>query len=54
MKNRSGAHHRTICELKLVRDGIEVGAPLEGFRGILTGVPVHEGNGAAVADRARS
>ena len=45
MKNRSGAHHRTICELTLARDGIRVGRPLADFRGILTGVPVHSGNG---------
>jgi circadian clock protein KaiC len=38
MKKRSGAHERSIRELKL-GPGIRVGPPLADFQGILTGVP---------------
>ena len=43
IKKRGGAHERTIREFRLTSDGITVGPPLRNFRGILTGVPVHEG-----------
>jgi circadian clock protein KaiC len=43
IKKRSGAHEETIRELRLDHGGIVVGAPLSGFRGILTGVPTYEG-----------
>ena len=38
-KKRTGAHERTLRELKISVSGIEVGEPLRGFRGIMTGVP---------------
>jgi circadian clock protein KaiC len=43
IKKRGSAHERTIREFRLGRAGIQVGAPLRDFRGILTGVPVYEG-----------
>jgi circadian clock protein KaiC len=43
-KRRSGAHERTIRELRLGGpNGIEISPPLRHFRGLLTGVPVREG-----------
>lgn len=39
LKKRQGRHERTIRELKLEEGGINVGEPLRGFHGILTGVP---------------
>lgn len=43
MKRRGGVHERTIRELRLDTQGIHVGEPLREFRGVLTGVPVYEG-----------
>jgi circadian clock protein KaiC len=40
MKKRGGQHERTIRDFALEPGGIRVGPPLEGFRGILTGVPI--------------
>jgi circadian clock protein KaiC len=40
IKKRSGDHERTIREFKMVPGGIEVGEPLQGFHGVLTGVPM--------------
>lgn len=43
-KRRSGAHERTIRELKFISGkGVQVGPPLKDFHGILTGVPTYEG-----------
>jgi circadian clock protein KaiC len=39
MKKRSGPHERTIRELSFDDRGVHVGAPLENFEGVLTGVP---------------
>jgi len=39
VKKRSGPHERTIRELRLTSRGPEVGEPLKGFQGVLTGVP---------------
>jgi circadian clock protein KaiC len=43
VKKRGGRHERTIREFRLEADGIQVGEALREFRGILTGVPVHQG-----------
>jgi circadian clock protein KaiC len=43
VKKRGGVHERTIREFKMDSSGIVVGPPLREFRGILTGVPVFEG-----------
>ncbi|RYX95720.1 MAG: circadian clock protein KaiC [Comamonadaceae bacterium] len=40
-KKRGSVHERTIREFSMSEKGIQVGEPLRGFRGILTGVPVH-------------
>ncbi|MEY2584829.1 MAG: circadian clock protein KaiC, partial [Verrucomicrobiota bacterium] len=39
IKKRTGQHEHTIRELFVDAAGIRVGAPLDGFRGVLTGVP---------------
>ena len=39
VKKRSGAHEATLREFRLGPDGIQVGEPLTGFQGILTGTP---------------
>ena len=46
IKKRSGDHERTIREFKLAKGGIEVGEPLQGFHGVLTGVPMMHGQTA--------
>jgi circadian clock protein KaiC len=43
VKKRNGYHERTIRELDINQNGIEIGAPLDGFQGILTGVPTYVG-----------
>jgi len=43
MKKRGGRHERTIRDFSLEPNGIQVGEPLKGFRGVLTGVPVETG-----------
>jgi circadian clock protein KaiC len=45
MKKRGGQHERSIREFSLGSDGIRVGRALSEFRGILTGVPIYEGQG---------
>jgi circadian clock protein KaiC len=45
VKKRSGNHEHTIREFKLSHQGITVGVPLRGFRGIFSGTPVYEGDG---------
>ena len=42
MKKRGGAHERTIRDFKMENGGIHIGPPLREFRGVLTGVPIHE------------
>jgi len=39
IKKRSGAHERTIREIKVGVGGIEVGAPLTDMQGVLAGIP---------------
>ncbi|MHB1847076.1 MAG: P-loop NTPase family protein, partial [Deltaproteobacteria bacterium] len=39
IKKRTGAHETAIRAYRLSEHGISIGAPLEGFQGILTGVP---------------
>ena len=43
VKKRSGKHEPTIRELTLSEKGIEIGAPLEEFQGVLSGVPKYVG-----------
>lgn len=44
LKKRSGPHERSIRELRLSPNKIEVGGPLRQFEGILTGVPKFVGD----------
>lgn len=43
VKKRTGRHESSIREFRISEGGIEVGPRLDGFRGVLTGVPVYEG-----------
>ena len=43
IKKRSGPHEDTIRELRVTSGGIEVGAPLRQFQGILRGTPSYAG-----------
>jgi circadian clock protein KaiC len=40
MKKRSGNHEKKIREFTITKDGIQIGEPLAGFQGVLTGVPM--------------
>jgi circadian clock protein KaiC len=51
LKKRTGTHESTIRELMIDRGGIRVGERLEGFRGVLTGVPVLEGKANLLEER---
>ena len=51
VKKRNGVHERTIRELDITDDGVVVGAPLEGFQGILTGVPTYTGKTHDLMDK---
>jgi circadian clock protein KaiC len=42
-KKRTGAHERTLRELKISGTGVMVGEPLREFHGVMTGVPRNEG-----------
>jgi circadian clock protein KaiC len=39
LKKRSGAHELTIRELQIGPGGIQIGEPLTGFKGVLSGTP---------------
>jgi circadian clock protein KaiC len=43
VKKRSGAHENTIREFGMSPGGLKVGAALEHFRGVLSGIPSFEG-----------
>ena len=43
VKKRTGPHERTIRECRVDRGGFRVGEPLVAFQGVLTGVPLYEG-----------
>lgn len=51
VKKRSGPHEDTIRELTLSRHGIQVGAPLVSFSGVLTGVPRYLGQPSALSSK---
>jgi circadian clock protein KaiC len=46
IKKRSGNHERSIREMKISSNGIEIGRPLTEMQGILAGVPRFEQNSA--------
>jgi len=43
LKKRSGRHEDTIREFAITEQGLVVGEPLSGFRGVLTGIPEYDG-----------
>jgi circadian clock protein KaiC len=43
IKKRTGTHEDTIREFRIDTDGIRLGPPLEGFQGVLRGVPTFIG-----------
>ena len=43
VKKRSGAHERTLREMKIGPKGMQIGEVLEDFQGVLTGVPRYRG-----------
>ncbi len=45
IKKRTGAHESTIREYRIDNRGLTIGGPLEGFQGVLRGVPVYVGEG---------
>ena len=54
VKKRSGNHERTIRECRVGHGGLHVGAPLQEFQGVLTGVPQYVGEMAPLMHGARS
>jgi circadian clock protein KaiC len=51
VKKRSGNHERTIRELKLTSEGINIGPPLVEFQGVLGGTPEFVGEQAKLFGR---
>ncbi len=49
VKNRAALHENTIRDLRITSEGLVIGEPLRSFQGILSGIPVrngdHESNG---------
>jgi circadian clock protein KaiC len=43
IKKRTGAHESTIREYRIDNRGLTIGEPLDGFQGVLRGVPVYVG-----------
>jgi circadian clock protein KaiC len=50
IKKRTGAHESTIREYRIDSRGLTIGHPLEGFQGVLHGVPVYIGEGKPLLD----
>ena len=45
IKKRTGTHEATIREYRIDERGLTIGEPLDGFQGVLRGVPVYVGGG---------
>jgi circadian clock protein KaiC len=45
IKKRTGMHESTIREYRIDSRGLTIGKPLDGFQGILRGVPIYLGQG---------
>jgi circadian clock protein KaiC len=45
IKKRTGAHEATIREFRIDTRGLTIGSPLDGFQGVLLGVPTYIGEG---------
>jgi circadian clock protein KaiC len=52
VKKRNGTHERTIRELHVTEQGLEIGDPLTDFQGVLTGVPAYLGGAEGLNNRA--
>jgi circadian clock protein KaiC len=44
IKKRTGHHEDTIREFRIGKSGLALGAPLDGFQGVLRGVPTFVGD----------
>jgi circadian clock protein KaiC len=53
VKKRSGEHEMTIRQLQIQNSGLQVGEPLTGFQGILTGVPAFVGKHSDLFEKGR-
>jgi len=51
LKKRTGEHERTIREFKIGKGGLLLGEPLREFRGVLTGVPVYQGESTTLMQK---
>jgi circadian clock protein KaiC len=49
VKKRTGMHERSLRQLRISANGLEVGEPLREFRGIMTGVPQYLGSESLIA-----
>ena len=50
IKKRTGAHESTIREYRIDNRGLTIGDPLEGFQGVLRGVPIYIGESKPLLD----
>jgi circadian clock protein KaiC len=50
IKKRTGNHEATIREYKVDAEGLSLGEPLEGFQGVLRGVPHYAGENAPLLE----
>ncbi len=48
-KKRTGAHERTLREMRITSAGVSIGEPLCEFRGVMTGVPLYDSQGEVQA-----
>jgi circadian clock protein KaiC len=54
IKKRTGAHESKIREYRIDGRGLTIGGPLDGFQGILRGVPMYVGEGLPLLDELES
>ena len=54
LKRRGGSHERTIREFRFGPGGIQIGAPLAEFQGVLSGVPTYTGTQTPLLGRAEA
>jgi circadian clock protein KaiC len=50
VKKRSGRHEHAIREFRLSGQGLKLGPPLRGFRGIFSGTPTYTGESAPLLE----
>jgi circadian clock protein KaiC len=53
IKKRSGSHESTIREYRIDSEGLSMGPPLEGFHGVLRGVPTFNGENAGLLEKGK-